>query len=240
MNNLFRSALLLAAFLLFSVPTASAQVNISTSLFYGSPYVWRGEVLSTGFVLQPSVEASYGNFAVGFFGNLDPNGTASGDQFHFNEADLYASYGASVGGVAFGAGYTFYTFPTPTAGELELSPSHEIFASLGLEDFPIAPSVFVAYDFNAYEGLYAEAALGRDIVLGAHPFATGLALGFDSGYVLGDGEEAFSHLALTVGSDFEAGRLTVSPMAGFQYSISDTYQELFGETIFYGGIGVSF
>ena len=130
--------------------------------------------------------------------------------------------------------------PAPTAGELELSPSHEVFASLGLENFPVAPSLFVAYDFNAYDGLYAEAALGRDVVLGAHPFAVGVALGYDADYVLGDGESAFSHLAFTVGSDFEAGLLTVTPMAAFQYSISDVYQELFGESIFYGGIGISF
>ena len=232
--------LTLLAFVGFSAPAATAQVEVSSSLFYGSPYVWRGEVLSSGFVLQPYVEASYQGFSLAFFGNLDPSGGSRGDTFHFNEADITAAYGTSFNGVAVGAGYTFYTFPTPTDDELELSPTQEFFGSVGLENVPLAPSLMVAYDFDAFTGLYAELGVGHTLNSGSQPFAIGLAVGFDSEYVLPDGESGLSHVALTAGTDFDAGNLTISPMAGLQLSVNETYQDAFGETIFYGGIGIGF
>src|SRR5690606_33756845 len=92
-------------------PGASAQVEVSFSVFYASPYVWRGEVLSKGFVLQPYVEAAYSGFSLAFFGNVDPNGGSDGSTMSINEADLTAAYAASFSGVDVGVGYTFYTFP---------------------------------------------------------------------------------------------------------------------------------
>ena len=221
-------------------PAAFAQVSVSSSLFYGSPYVWRGEVLSSGFVLQPYVEASYQGFSLAFFGNVDPNGGSDGSTMSFNEADLTAAYAASFSGVDVGVGYTFYTFPGYPDDELEFSPTQEFFGSVGLSSVPLTPSLFVAYDFDAFTGLYAEAAVGYEVLSGSQPIGLGLALGFDSEYALADGESGLSHVALTAGTDFEAGSITVSPMAGFQYSIDEAYQDAYGETVFYGGIGIGF
>lgn len=219
---------------------ATAQVDVTSSLFYGSPYVWRGEVLSNGFVLQPYVEASYQGFALSFFGNVDPNGGGDQRTMSVNEADLTVSYAASLGGVDAGVGYTLYTFPGYAEDELELSHTQEVFGSVSLVNLAVTPSLLVAYDFDSMDGLYAELGLGYEIFSGSQPIGLGLALGFDHAYVLPDGESALSHASLTASTGFAAGGITISPMAGFQLSLDDSYQGAFGETIFYGGIGIEF
>lgn len=239
MNKLTRTLIIVCG-LAAAVPAVYAQVGVSSSVFYGSPYVWRGEVLSSGFVIQPYVEASYGDFSLAFFGNVDPNGGNDGATMAFNEADLTAAYASSFSGVDVGVGYTFYTFPGYPEDELEFSPTQEFFGSVGLADVPLTPSLFVAYDFDALTGLYAELGVGHELNSGGQPIGLGLALGFDSEYALADGESGLSHLAVTAGTDFEAGYLTVSPMVGFQLSLHDTYKAAYGETVFYGGIGIGF
>src|SRR5690606_458620 len=233
-------ALVIASAFFAVVPAAHAQVELSSSVFYGSPYVWRGEVLSSGFVIQPTVEASYGGFSLAFFGNVDPYGGSNGGTMAFNEADLTAAYATSVSGVDLGLGYTFYTFPGYLQDELELSPTHEFFGGIALSNVALTPSLFVAYDFDALSGLYAELAVGHEFNSGGQPIGFGLALGFDSEFALPDGESGLSHIALTAGTDFDAGYLTVSPMIGFQVSLHEAYQAAYGETVFYGGIGIGF
>jgi hypothetical protein len=230
-------------------PKASAQVEVTTSLWYSSPYVWRGEVFSTGFVLQPEIEMNYRDFSLVVFGNLDPQGTQRADKFHVNEVDLTAGYGLSMRGVSFGGGYTLYTFPTPVDGDLDLSPSHEVFAHVSLDDVIVAPRLLVAYDFTAYQGMYAEAGVSSSLDLGGQPLTFSADLGFDAGYVLPAGEVGLSHLVLTTTADLAAGRLTISPLIGLQVTLLDAYKELnfaltrgvHGKgTMFFGGIGIGF
>src|SRR5690606_37541748 len=182
----FKQVVVATIILLAGVSSAEAQVEVSSSVFYGSPYVWRGEVLSSGFVLQPYVEASYRGFSLAFFGNVDPNGGSDGATMSINEADLTAAYASSFGGVDVGVGFTYYTFPGYPEDDLELSPTQEVFGSIGLANVPLAPSLFVAYDFEAFKGLYAELAIGHEFFSGSQPFGVGLALGFDNEFVLPD------------------------------------------------------
>ncbi len=230
----FCTALLLAS-------SAYAQ-EITTTLFYGSPYVWRGQVLSSGFVFQPTVTAAYQGFSLSFFGNIDPksNYVSGGQKVHLQEADLTAAYGATVGSLALSAGYTLYTFPLPGDGEIDLQPTHEGFASIGVADAPLSPGLFVAYDFDAFDGLYAEARIGQTFNVAAHPYTLGAALGFDRGFILEGTDSALSHLALTAGTTFAAGSLSFTPLIGFQVGLADEYKGMSGETLFYGGFGVTF
>lgn len=242
MKKLFQS-LLVAIAMVITAPSALAQLEWSAGVDYMSPYVWRGQVFSTGFVFQPYIEASYQGFAVGFWGNLDPNSIWLEDhKFHVQEADLYASYSTSVNDVDLSVGYTLYTFPDPTGDELEFFPTHEFFASIGLTSVPLSPSLFVAYDVDAIQGLYAELAVGQEFSLGSQPVGLGLAVGFDNDFLLEDGS-GLTHLALTASTDFDAGRMTISPIIGLQIGLDDAYDAaLIGNrsTFFYGGIGIGF
>lgn len=237
----YRCMLLLALSLVVTATSARAQVDVSTSVFYGSPYMWRGQVLSRGFVFQPTIQASYDNLSLTFFGNLDPDFV---DRVRFNEADLTAAYSGSSSMVSYAAGYTIYTFPTPEDGSLELSPTQEIFASIGLEDVPLAPSVMVVYDFDAIDGVYAQAGVTHELSAGGQAFSLGASLGLDSNYLFSD-HTGFSHIAFTVGTGFSAGLFTVSPLIGLQVSLDEAYEQQamgynYGKTVFYGGIGIDF
>ncbi len=257
MKPVLRASFLVTGVLLLCVVPARAQIQPSVSAFAGSPYVWRGQVFSTGWVLQPTVSASYAGFSATYFGNFDPNSVWAGGNPHLQESDLTLAYGVDVGKASVAAGYTFYTFPTPGTGAIKLLPTQELFASIGYAA-AVSPSLFVAYDFderddNALQGLYAEAKLSAGTAIRGQVYALAATLGLDSGYMLideaGKDRTALSHLALTGSSEFSAGGLSISPMIGLQVSLDDDYKSLFGNTRFqenfggtflYGGLTVGF
>lgn len=231
--------------LFIAAPAAQAQVDLSSSVFFGSPYVWRGEVLSSGWVFQPAITVSYSGLSATIFGNIDPNSMWANDNVHLQEADVTLAYGTSLSNVALSAGYTFYNFPTPVDDEVQLLNTQEFFVSAGLTSGPVQPSIFVAYDFdenvqNSLKGVYAEAKVGVPFSVGGHEYGLGAALGLDGGYLLPGDETRLSHLALTASTAFEAGSISISPLAGFQASLADVYKESFGDTFFYGGLSVGF
>lgn len=237
-----RLLLCLAGLLGLAQPVA-AQIQFSSSVFYGSPYMWRGEKLSDGFVIQPTLEASMAGFSLAFFGNLDPRSPAVGEKLHFNEADLTLAYTVPVQAVSLSGGYTLYTFPTPGASTLGLSPTQEFFLSLEFE-IPLTPSLLVVYDFDGdkaagdLRGYYAELGLGHQGRLGGEAFSLNATLGLDAGYVLDNGQTALSHLALTAETGFAVGGLALTPLVGFQLSLAERYQDQFGQSVFYGGLGI--
>ncbi|HET6568391.1 MAG TPA: hypothetical protein VFG50_10535 [Rhodothermales bacterium] len=255
MKKLLRSTLVLCTVTAFAIPPASAQVSVSSSVFFGSPYVWRGEVLSGGWVFQPSISAGYGGFSATFFGNVDPNSVYVHDKVHWQEADLTLAYGTSLSDVALTAGYTLYNFPTPAGDEIKLLNTQELFGSVGLASGPVQPSLFVAYDFddnaeNPLKGLYAEGKVAVPFESGGQNFNFAATLGLDAGYyqkyyltvdpTVGDDQTSLSHLALSVATSFDAGPVTLSPLAALQISLDDTYKQAFGNRFFYGGFTIAF
>lgn len=239
----------------FAVPPVWGQVAVSSSIFLGSPYVWRGEVLSGGWVFQPTVSATYGGLSATVFGNVDPNSQYAHGKVQWNQVDLTVTYGGSVGALNLNAGYTLYTFPTPDGGALDLLPSQEVFGSVGLDFGAVQPSALVAYDFdrsadNPLRGLYAEGGLVLPVTLAGQVYNFAAALGLDAHYyqqyylsvdpAVGDDETSLSHLALSVTTSLAAGAVSVSPLLGLQISLDDTYRRASGSRFFYGGLTLSF
>ncbi len=236
------SALIVVLLFFFNAPASNAQV--SASLGHAAPYMWRGEKLSSGFVLQPSLDVGFSGFNINFFGNLDPNGGALGNAFHFNEADLAFSYSLGFKKMALSGGYIIYTFPTPSNGVILLNPTEEMFLQLETE-IPLSPSLFLSYDFDGdkaagdIKGIYAEFAISESYELGDFEIVYSNAFGIDAGYVQPQGDVGISHFFTTVSASKTINGFTLSPLLGFQVSMSDTYKELFGKTIFFGGLGFS-
>lgn len=77
-----------------------ASVNVGADVV--SSYLWRGTKFGNGAAFQPTLEFSYGGFAIGAWGSY---GFADAE---FAEADLYASYGFDFG---LSLGMTKYFFP---------------------------------------------------------------------------------------------------------------------------------
>lgn len=113
-----------------------------------SSYVWRGAKFGSGPALQPTVKYSKGGFTIGAWGSYC---------FSTNEAmeaDLFASYGVSLGeSSSLTFGITDYYFPT---AEYFTGDSHffEPMITLGLGKFSLAG----AYMTNAND-MYFEAGL---------------------------------------------------------------------------------
>lgn len=237
------------AFLLvaaLSVPSARAQVEVSSSVYYGSPYVFRGAVFSSGFVFQPTLTLSYGNFYAGFFGNIDPAVGISGNKVGLNEADLFAGYGTTFGALSAAVTYTYYTFPVPDGDEIELSPTQEVALSLSL-DAPLSPFAYLVYDFDGdkdagdLKGFYGEVGVSRPFMLGEQPVDFTAFLAADGGYLLEAGAFELAHATLRLSTEFEAGPVTITPNLSLQVGLSDAYRTAFAKpTLFYGGFTIGF
>ncbi len=227
--------------LLLCAPMVYGQATLSASLDANSRYMWRGEKLSSGSVLQPTVEVAWERVAVTFFGNLDPQSAAVSDKTHFNEADLTVSYAAPINGFDASFGYTFYTFPAPGADGLAWNPTQELYATVAAP-LPLQPSLLLAWDFDGskadgdIQGFYAEVGVGQSV--GAWDMAA--AVGFDNGYVLASGERNLSHVGFSVARTLAFGPVELTPSLSFQHSLDATYQELFDTNTVYGGLGFAF
>jgi len=96
-------------------------------------YLWRGQVLSESFSLQPGFDFSFDSLSFGFWGSYS---LESGE---FKEADYTISYSETVPGADFleiSSGFTVYTFPyTPVS---EGNNSTEIFIGI-TADAPASP-----------------------------------------------------------------------------------------------------
>lgn len=149
-----KAGLLGSIMLVFSISSVIAQdeeSNWSTGADFVSRYVWRGTDFGNAPAIQPTVEFSTGNFAIGAWGSYALSAVP------YLEADLYASY-------SFGFGLdviaTDYYFPAAEVGGVTDSSlfdgdSHtfEIGLSQAIGDFYISGYYFL----NANSDLYFEA-----------------------------------------------------------------------------------
>ncbi len=97
---------------------------------YNSRYIWRGLVLSEGSVIQPSGWASYKNFTLNVWGNLDLKPT----EHVFNEFDITGTYQLEIKTITFEPSFVIYSYPfsasQPVTMELGLKISKNIFSSM--------------------------------------------------------------------------------------------------------------
>ena len=152
-----------------------AKVTGELDLPVLSSYVWRGQVLNDQAVLQPSLTVSKYGFSLNTWANYNLNGSynsyAKDDQNDFSEVDLTASYATTVGPtnfpVAVSGGVIQYLFPNQTLplgtnGLGKAYPgTHEVYASVGLPNLPLDPTLQVNYDFDSANGFYANFSISQ-------------------------------------------------------------------------------
>ncbi len=120
--------------------------------------------------------------------------------------------------------------------------------ALGL-NAPLAPSLFVAYDFdanpeNAIRGVYGELGVGHPVRAGTQDVSLGAKVGLDYGYfVVNDaGEDAFgvAHVTLSATTSFDLGHgMALAPLAAVQIGTHEAYRASSGPTRFYAGLTLS-
>jgi hypothetical protein len=159
-------------------------VSLNLGLDVASAYVWRGETLSAGPVMQPAMEVTLAAVpvTVGVWGNIEmegKNGEANAGQF--SEVDLYGSYTFSLDPVALSLGYLEYTYPGvggdvalltqedgAVSGEAGFGESDREVSVTAEADVLFAPALSVSYGLGGSVAgdLYAELGLSREMEVG--------------------------------------------------------------------------
>jgi|GEM_PF-4978912 len=154
--------------LLFPAILPADAADVIGRIDVSSGYIWRGLSINNDPVAQPSVDISYGNFRLGFWGNIDigdNNGTfRKGD---FSEVDLTFTYSRKAGRFDLAVGLIDYQFPgQPDNSGPALEETREIFASVATplcEKFSVAATVY--YDLDVMTDIYATMSLAYSSAL---------------------------------------------------------------------------
>jgi hypothetical protein len=170
------AALALAATLASAPLTARAEGaggEGSVSAAVASRYVWRGQTLSEGIVVQPTVGITLGGFAANLWSNVDlDNSEEDDDGIVMNETDLTLSYSLPIGPVSATAGFIHYDF--------DGSDTQEIFLTCALETL-LSPTLSLYYDIDEGDGGFAVLAASHAFPVGPVSLTAGASLGFNLG-----------------------------------------------------------
>ena len=195
--------------------TGTGPWSFSADMALVSKYVWRGQNVTDGLVLQPNVAVGYEGFSAGVWGNWEME-DVNGRQGDFTELDYTFGYDFQWEMLSVSTGYIYYDFP---GGGPD---TQELYLGLGL-DVPLNPSVTVYWDVDQANGTYIAFGLGHsfeEIVR----FDDNTAMGMDLGVTLGHGspgynefyfgedDPAFGDLTLSMGLPIGLGdKVTVTP-----------------------------
>lgn len=218
-----------------SAEDAVAKVEGSVGLTFNSKYIWRGQKLLDGPVLQPQGCLTYAGWTGTVWANYDLD-----KEDEWTEVDYTLDYTTSLGIVtssleilSASVGYTYYTFPPlrhhPEVGVHD--DSHEVYAGLSLDTL-LSPSLIAYYDFEQGDGMYYEAAIAHSFSLGAPVLSLGGSVGYNDGQW--GYESSFSAALLSVGLDVPVTKgLTWGASAAASVALDSQYDNevFFGTSI---------
>lgn len=177
-STLAPAAALAAAALLSALalvpPAARAEDPAGKGTFstaVASRYVWRGQVLSKGFVAQPSVGITLGGFGANLWGNVDlDNSETDDDGIVMNETDLTLNYTKPIGPVTATVGVIHYDFDGGDTQELYVT------ATLGTL---FNPTLSLYYDIDEGDGAFSVLSVSQAIPAGPLSLTAGASVGFN-------------------------------------------------------------
>lgn len=205
-NLIFQRFMLIGFVLIVSFVNINAQKS-STSFDAGtdlvSNYIWRGTKFGTGPALQPWVEFSAGNFAVGSWGSFGFTDNEAA------EADLYLSYGFDFG---LSIGLTDYYYPGSDYFDYSTATgSHGFEANLGYEIAGL--SLGANYMLNEAPG---AGTAGGDMYfeLGYSIESVSLFVGAGDGWHTSTGDFAVCNVGMSVSKELEITETFSLPLSG--------------------------
>jgi hypothetical protein len=210
-------ALIAAPFL--STAPIQAQVSVTADLAVKSRYLFAGMVFWEGAMTQPKLTLSntFGN------GTVTVNGGAvymHGDYNEFMELDIWGDYYHQVSdrvGAYVGVGY--YNFKHYLE-EGEYAGTPEVYGGI-MFFVPLAPSVYLARDFDLTKGTHVTFSLSHAVPLAESGASLTFAGNVDYNHEYYREESGFSYAELTATLALPVGPVTVSPIAAVQVGIAD-------------------
>jgi hypothetical protein len=242
MKRFFPCLTLAALMLTATIPAVAAESagTASASVGLSSLYVWRGQQLSGGVVLQPSAGLTYGPVGFSLWSNYDI------DNETLNETDVTLSYSRAAGPLSLQAGLIHY-------GLEGLADTQEIYLTVGAATI-LSPSLTLFYDFGEGDGAYLQAAISHAFpVSDTFQVKVGASAGYTLGNSLmgadaaGDALSCLYSAEIWVSAPLTVGPAVIEPRIAYSTSLSDKAKTALegispdgDASPLYGGVTVTF
>ncbi|MFU8779717.1 MAG: TorF family putative porin [Kiritimatiellia bacterium] len=180
------------------VAGVAVAADVDLTVDVASAYVFRGDTLNDGPVVQPGLEVALPHgFALGVWGNIDIDDYDGAlEEGQFSEIDVYVSYALPFELLDISIGYTEYTYPSG-GGDADREVDIKFGYKVGPVD--VGFGVFYGVDGGIEKSLYAELSLGSSYDVGA----VTVDVGATAGYLDPDeGESGFSGYSLSAGVSY--------------------------------------
>lgn len=206
-----------------------------------SKYVWNGMSINEGFVVQPELWFSIGQFTFDVWSSYTMR--EKNDDIKRHEVDLGLYYESNFGDLTLTSGFLYYLYPdqddSPSTGELVLNVSYPITENLNLETELSADVIEHRGILYGYHGLSYSADLSENF-----SFESSLGMGwankkFNTDYV-GYEKQAINYLLIGAGVKTDLlSPIALKPFIEY-YSIPNSeLSEILGNNNFNLGINLS-
>ncbi len=201
-----------------------------------SNYVWRGQKLSEGIVMQPSVGLVYEGLGINFWSNFDR------ETKQHNETDFTIDYVFSSDAFEFDVGYIYYAVGDDQTGELFFSTAY---------DALLSSSVTLYYDIDDGDGGFLEFAVSHTLDLSdVMQLNMGALAGYNLSNATMEEEKAFNGFyngELSVSLPYSISEvLSVEALLAYSFPLSNNAEKAIqsmndeGDSdLFYGGVTLS-
>jgi hypothetical protein len=240
------TVMILAAVLIVSAfATVAAAEDSKFSGFASvdvlSNYVWRGQKLSSGWVVQPSIGIGYGGFSTNLWGNYDAKTQES------TETDLTLDYGMSFDKVGLNAGYIYYALDG-------VHDTQEVYLGVSYDTI-LQPKLVIYGDFDQGKGGFAIASIGHSFALTKEiPLNLGASASYDiNNKIMGSPDGVKSRFSNFYNGELSASvgipvisHVTVSPKIAYSFALTDDAKNAIksvnvgnSSSVVYGGLNLT-
>jgi hypothetical protein len=249
MNKMVALLACAAAAMPFGARAEEEAVSASVDVPVLSSYVWRGQVVTDDPVVQPTFTLSKSGLTLNWWGNMNLDDNATGDEYEFSEHDITVSYSTTC--PLTGAGVTFgvVNFDFPNVGLVDaegnvslVNDTREAFLIFALSDLLLAPTVSVNYDFKEADGFYASLGISHSIEV-AEKISLGLAASLGAAdsdwgsYYFGDTGDGLTDYSVSASLPVAlTDNLTLTPGVQYVALLGDAEDavDASGDTLYFG------
>jgi len=213
-------------------PVFSADISVD----YATRYVWRGQQLTDGSVLQPGVAGSAYGFTGSIWANIDmvnvnyDDESGLGGSGEFSEIDYALDYSGSIGDspIGYSVGVIHYLFPQPA-----LPSTTEIYFGASVDTL-LSPFITYYRDVNNADAGYLQFGVGQSFEAEMAPdYSVGLDLSASFGfgdsaynnYYFGVNGSKWNDLSVGIGVPFNLKHVSLTPSLNISTLLSDAIGE---------------
>ncbi|MDD5644742.1 MAG: hypothetical protein PHO00_04780 [bacterium] len=210
------------------VPAPLSELDYELAVDLNSKYIWRGQNLVDGFVVQPGATVGYKWVSVSWWGNYDADKNDDDSPTReWTENDFTVDITFDLGfinetleKVSLSGGYIYYHFPN-----IDASDSQEFYGGIAL-DVLLQPYFTAYHDFKEGDGTYLEWGIGHSFDFEAFSINLGISMGYNDkqwGY-----EGSFTNTLLSLSISVPVGQyFSIEPHISESIAMDSQYADEF-------------